>query len=97
MKKFRLGRSLMAGVLTLTMLIGTCPTSFAAVSPTEIHYVSLGDSMTNGYGLTNYDGSNGVLDYGDGSYANLFANWLVENDYSDVVYHNQLSMSAILS
>ena len=36
-------------------------------------YVSLGDSMTNGYGLPGYDGDMGCYDYGHVSYANQLA------------------------
>ena len=38
-----------------------------------IEYVSIGDSMTNGYGLDGYDAEAGVYDYGYASYANQFA------------------------
>ena len=41
-----------------------------------INYVSIGDSMSNGYGLPGYDGWNGVFDYGYESYANQFAAYL---------------------
>ena len=52
------------------------------------NYVSLGDSMTNGYGLPGYNHNSGVADYGEGSYANTFAQWLDAN-------HAQLAMSGI--
>lgn len=59
-----------------------------------LNYVSLGDSMTNGYGLDGYDANNGVEDYGDKSYANQFAAWLAQNNNA-VVNHAQLAMSAM--
>ncbi|MBQ7921885.1 MAG: hypothetical protein IJ325_04820 [Clostridia bacterium] len=52
------------------------------------NYVSLGDSMSNGYGLEGYDGNTGVEDYGDESYANQFADYFGFN-------HAQLAMSAM--
>ena len=73
-----------------------------------INYVSLGDSMTNGYGLPGYDGDGGVLDYADAAYPNEFAQWLAGTNgkvnnmpsfkkEADGVYdvnHYQLGMSA---
>ena len=71
-----------------------------------LSYVSLGDSMTNGYGLTGYgDGrpgasetthaNSGVEDYADGAYPNQFAE-LLEDVYGDGnVDHAQLAMSGI--
>lgn len=62
----------------------------------ELKYVSLGDSMSNGYGLDGYDGNTGVEDYGDDSYANQFAEWLAgEGGYASTVDHTQLAMSAM--
>ena len=67
-----------------------------------LNYVSLGDSMTNGYGLPGYgDGgestgtkaNSGVEDYGTGSYANQFVKELENQGYA--VDHAQLAMSGI--
>ncbi|MBR5139543.1 MAG: hypothetical protein IKV16_00670, partial [Clostridia bacterium] len=41
-----------------------------------INYVSIGDSMVNGYGLPGYFSDGGVLDYGFESYTNRFAAYL---------------------
>ena len=62
-------------------------------SKDELVYVSLGDSMTNGYGLDGYDAEAGVYDYGYDSYANNFAKML-ENKYGVNVKHHQLALSA---
>ena len=96
--KTRKWRSAIAMVLVISMLFSIFPTAVFAAGvegKTEINYVSLGDSMTNGYGLTGYDGNTGVEDYGKGSYANLFAQWLVAEGYAENVNHAQLAMSAM--
>ena len=62
-------------------------------SKKDLVYVSLGDSMTNGYGLDGYDGEAGVYDYGYDSYANNFAEMLAEK-YGVNVTHHQLALSA---
>lgn len=54
-----------------------------------LNYVSLGDSMTNGYGLGGYNGNTGVEDYGTQSYANQFATAI------GATHHAQLAMSAM--
>ncbi len=51
-------------------------------------YVSLGDSMTNGYGLPGYDGDMGCYDYGHVSYANQLAAYYGFE-------HSPLAMSAM--
>lgn len=94
MKMLRSGISLL---LVCCMVAGFIPSvAFAEEEPEKtINYVSLGDSMTNGYGLSGYNGNSGVLDYGYGSYTNQFALWLEENDYADKVNHFQLALSAM--
>jgi len=42
----------------------------------KLIYASIGDSMTNGYGLEGYDGESGIMNYGINTYANQFAAWL---------------------
>ena len=76
------GTSLM---LVFAMLMGLCSTGFAADGTSSSHgvaegakkYVSLGDSMTNGYGLTGYETEelevNGYLMHAMDSYACQFA------------------------
>ena len=71
-------RSGMAVLLVLCMVVGYIPAVVFAnadegAKKENLNYVSLGDSMSNGYGLPGYDGHTGVEDYGNGSYANLFA------------------------
>ena len=61
----------------------------------EINYVSLGDSMTNGYGLPGYQLNSGVETYGNDSYANKFAEWLEDAGCADKVNHAQLAMSGM--
>ena len=39
-------------------------------------YASIGDSMTNGYGLDGYDGESGIMNYGRNVYSNQFAAYL---------------------
>ena len=93
MKK-RLASLLMA----LVMVVGVLPTAaFAAKEPEgkeTIKYVSLGDSMTNGYGLTQY-GNNGFESYGRESYAVQFAEWLEEEGYADTVVHSEFALSGM--
>lgn len=102
MRNARWLRSALCLMLAMILALGTCVTAFAeevgGEAPAEtktINYVSLGDSMTNGYGLTGYNGNSGVADYGEGSYTNQFATWLVDNGYADEVNHFQLALSAM--
>ena len=94
MKNKKLCHKITVCFLALLMIFSTCTTAFAVV-PEEgvIHYVSLGDSMTNGYGLLGYDANTGVEDYGEDSYANLFEEWLGRNGAT--VDHKRLAMSAM--
>ena len=66
------------------------------------HYVSIGDSMTNGYGFegylqgeTGHDFLNGVGTYGEGSYALQFESYLKEKYGADNVDHTKLAASAL--
>ncbi len=95
-------RSASAFLLVAALMLGVCSSPIAlAQEPTAVpgtpvtgdgpYYVSLGDSMSNGYGLEDYNGNTGVFDYGNGSYAELFA-----DDYFDASSnHAQLAMSAM--
>ena len=86
-------RRLMSIVLTMAMLLSLVPAVVVAAdgeNTEPVKYVSLGDSMTNGYGLPGYDGDTGVEDYGNQSYANQFASWLGED-----TEHARLAMSAM--
>ena len=60
----KMWRSALAMVLAICMVLSFCPVAAFAAEPAK-KYVSLGDSMTNGYGLTGYDTPyrvNGFLD-----------------------------------
>ncbi|MBQ3205213.1 MAG: Ig-like domain-containing protein, partial [Peptococcaceae bacterium] len=94
--KTRKWRSAIAMVLVISMLFSIFPTAAFAEEPeTEIKYVSLGDSMSNGYGLDGYKHNSGVETYADVAYPNLFANWLEGQDGIADVDHAQLAMSGI--
>ena len=98
-------RSCVAAVLSVAMIAGSIsiPAKAADVDDT-INYVSLGDSMTNGYGFTGYEqgGENYELDseneypgaYGDAAYPNLFADALEEKT-GKTVNHDKLAVSAM--
>ncbi len=69
MKKF-ISKSLkrcLALALVLCLVVGLCPAVFAAETEQK-KYVSLGDSMTNGYGLTGYGNVNGYLEESPDAY-----------------------------
>lgn len=85
----------------------TASNNSATEKKDNLVYVSIGDSMTNGYGLEGYDGESGIMNYGNGVYANQFAAWLAgyEGKINDnqvifagdkaVVDHRQLAMSGM--
>ena len=92
------GTSLM---LTFAMLMGLCSTGFATGETKEpLNYVSLGDSMTNGFCFDGYRQSDITIDefkagegvYGEESYANQFAEHLGKT-YD--VNHAKLAVSAL--
>ena len=97
-------------LMTFVMLIGAF-TPALGVFATEInndehnhesiekHYVSIGDSMANGFGFTGYEqgeeGHNffeGIGTYGDGAYPLQFEAYLKEQGYD--VEHTKLALSA---
>ncbi len=55
-------------VIVLCLLVSMCPAVFAAETEEKVKYVSLGDSMTNGYGLTGYTNVNGYLEQSPDAY-----------------------------
>ena len=68
-----------------------------------LNYVSLGDSMTNGYGFTGYNQGNLIEDvdfyvgngvYGERAYPNTFAKWLADKNGA-FVHHARLGSSAM--
>ena len=104
-KLSRMGRSGISFLLAFCMLASMFTGVAFASEPETKKYVSLGDSMTNGYGLPGYgdgrDGesnityaNSGVEDYGTGSYANQLAAYLAETNNCSVD-HAQLAMSGI--
>lgn len=97
----------LALLLCLVMAFSTVSTGLATeVQPEDIiHYVSLGDSMTNGYCFTGYGQgrnygmtpdkfSEGTSVYGDDAYPNLFAEWLASKT-DMTVDHKKLAVSAM--
>ena len=92
----KVSSKILALVMACAMLFSfAAPALAAGVSHSHededktIPYVSLGDSMTNGYGLPGYVHGSGVETYGENSYANQFAAWLGADE------HTQLAMSAV--
>ena len=102
-------------ILTVAMLLSVCATTISAVEEmipqqeeekTTINYVSIGDSMTNGYGFDGYNQDSNNVDvynfmtgtgmYGEGSYALQFAEYLSKGGKVDV-NHTKLAPSALLS
>ena len=95
MKMFKKATAL---IMTLCMVFGVCSTALNFVVFAEgdqkLNYVSLGDSMSNGYGMeVGYLHNSGVEDYGKEAYPNQFADWLEGEGYT--VDHAQLAMSGI--
>ena len=101
----RIFTKVLAVAIVMIMMLSVCAPIVSAASwehdghtheteKDELVYVSLGDSMTNGYGLPGYDAEAGVYDYGNESYANQFAKWLSE-EHGVEVDHRQLAMSAM--
>lgn len=102
-------RSCVSMLLVLCMVIGFFPASvFATDGDTgaeTIHYVSLGDSMTNGYGFVGYHQDSDDLDaynfltgegmYGEGAYPLQFEEYLTGLGYN--VEHTKLATSAMLA
>ena len=65
-------------LVVVCLLVGMCPAVFAAETNSEanaekIKYVSLGDSMANGYGLTGYGNVNGYLEESVDAYPHKLA------------------------
>lgn len=106
-------KSLVSLVLCLSMVLCTPLMAFAAEIDEQtnekqtIVYVSLGDSMTNGYCLEGYDGTSGAVNYGIETYSNKFAAYLagykgkIKDDQvifegeDRIVDHRQLAISGL--
>ena len=103
--------AVLALVLAFALMVGAVPMAVFAAEPKDgdgdgtINYVSIGDSMTNGYGFegyeqgndtnSNYDFINDVGVYGEGSYALQFEEYLKGKGYD--VNHTKLAPSALLA
>ena len=85
-KVFRQGLSLL---IVVCLLVGMCPMVFAAETDEKVKYVSFGDSMANGYGLTGYGNVNGYLEESPDAYPHKLA----EHFGWDLTH--QLAMSAM--
>ena len=104
---FRMLRSALALLLAFSMVVGYVPAAVFAAEEDPIIFVSIGDSMTNGYGLDGYDGESGVANYANGTYGNQFAAYLagytgsIKDDQvifvgeNGTVDHRQLAMSGM--
>ena len=96
-------------LMAVLMVFGVASTGLIVMAETvseEINYVSLGDSMTNGYGFEGYEQgnyTNGTYDflndvgiYGEGSYALQFEEYLAAK-FNATVNHTKLAPSALLA
>ena len=98
----KVSSKILALIMAVAMLFSLAAPAFAAADAhqhDDIKYVSIGDSMTNGYGFEGYeqgtdaiDFFNGVGVYGEGSYALQFEDYLKQ--YGDVE-HTKLAVSAL--
>ncbi len=121
MKLRKISFKIASMVMVLTMMFSICATTISAVATpagegksagsesakNKITYVSIGDSMTNGYGIDGYDGESGIVNYAMDTYSNKFAAWLagyngvVADDQvifegtNAIVDHRQLAMSGL--
>lgn len=103
----RIWRSGMALLMAFVMMFSTCGTVFAEEGDNKetIKYVSIGDSMANGYGFVGYNqtsNNKSVYDfmtgegmYGNGAYPLQFEEYLTEQGYD--VKHTKLATSAMLA
>ena len=99
-------KRLMSVLLALVMVIGVLPTAaFATEEKETINYVSIGDSMANGYCFVGYEQDSndrsvynfktGEGMYGKDAYPEQFAAYLDEKGYD--VKHTRLAPSALLA
>ena len=100
---------IVAIVLVLSMTAAWLPVGAlaAAWKKDKTVVVSMGDSMTNGYGNEGYEGNSGAVDYANVAFSNQFAAWLagytgeITNDQvifegnKGLVDHRQLAMSGL--
>lgn len=106
--KANLSRVLRSGVallLVFCMVAGFVPTMAFATEADKINYVSIGDSMANGYGFVGYNQTSNDRDaydimtgegmYGVDAYPIQFENYLANLGYD--VNHTKLATSAMLA
>ena len=111
MKLRQISFKLVSLVMVLAILFSVSATTISAAAQSiehdhteenkEINYVSIGDSMTNGYGFTGYEQGSDNLDfigggegiYGKDSYPMLFEQYLKDKGYD--VEHTKLASSAL--
>ncbi|MBQ7133053.1 MAG: hypothetical protein IJO20_01005 [Ruminococcus sp.] len=85
----KLFKQSIAIVIVLCLLVGMRPAVFAAETEKKVKYISFGDSMANGYGLTGYGDVNGYLEESPDAYPYKLA----EHFGWDLTH--QLAMSAM--
>ena len=102
----------LSAIMAFAMIFSACATTISAVTPglfagvaekegQKVYYVSIGDSMANGYGFTGYEQGSISLDfigggegiYGNNAYPALFEKWLKDKGYD--VEHTKLASSAL--
>ena len=107
----RLSKKFLSLALTVAMLLSLCAPTITVVAEgvedstadNKLNYVSIGDSMTNGYGFIGYeqgqytgeDFLNGEGVYGAGAYPLQFEAYLTEQGYD--VTHTKLAPSGLLA
>ncbi|MBQ1270026.1 MAG: S-layer homology domain-containing protein [Clostridia bacterium] len=97
----RLWRSMLSMALAACMMFSLCGNALAAGVKPELNYVSIGDSMANGYCFDGYEQGNGsAIDflngigvYGEDAYPEQFEEYLEEQGYE--VDHTKLAVSAL--
>ena len=121
MKLKQISFKLVSMVMVIAMMFGLCATTISATvagvadakssetTKGTLNYVSVGDSMTNGYGFEGYNQDEhfdrvgkddtynyftGENVYGEGSYANQFADWLADSTGKEV-NHIKLALSGL--
>ena len=77
----KMHRSITALLLIMCLMVGLCSNGVIVLAQQQktIHYVSLGDSMTNGFGmLSGYDEhkTNGYLEVASDAYPAQFSAWM---------------------
>jgi len=97
----KMWRSMLSMALAACMMFSLCGNALAAELGNNIHYVSIGDSMANGYCFEGYkQGRNNGIEffdgegvYGEDAYPLQFEEYLKDNSYD--VEHTKLALSAL--